>query len=81
MFDCFECKIKGDKVYCAKGYSLRNPFKTIDIIQVARGDPLRYKVCQKCKDFSPFDDPPVILDEDKGWLALEELKRKEVDNC
>ena len=68
LYECSHPKVKGDRIYCAKGYRLgSNKDGTIPVTQWARGDPLELKICQSCPSFESMGDP-VPADE-KGWVG------------
>ena len=54
--DCFQAKVLGTKIYCAKGHKLGN----VHTRQMDKGKPLIFKVCQECVDFDPDTDPDTI---------------------
>ena len=70
LLECFNAKVLGDHIYCAKGHKLMNLSGdgTIHIRRLERGDTLALGICQKCVDFICMGEP--VLLEDKGWLNL-----------
>jgi len=68
LFDCYNAKVLGDKIYCAKKHRLNkaNYNGSIDVIRAARGDALRLTVCQGCPDADI--DEHLLLPEEKGWI-------------
>ena len=50
-FDCFNLKVKGDRVYCAKGHMGE---QTYDLWKILEGYTPR--VCEKCEDFDDKDE-------------------------
>ena len=70
LFDCFNAKVHGEHIYCAKGHKLMKlSFQdhTVSIKRLQRGDPLELEACQNCPDFSSMGGP--VLPEDRGWLG------------
>ena len=55
-FDCFSCKAKGSKAYCAKGHSLCIASKkgTLALISVLKGR--TPTICRTCPDFEGEDN-------------------------
>lgn len=73
LYDCFNAKVKGNTIYCAKGYSLgKKPTGMIETTRLARGAPLVYVVCQNCPDYSEIGPP--IPREERGWLKKKVVK-------
>lgn len=49
-FDCFNLKVEGDRVHCAKGHFLGwSEDGTFDLTSVLKG--VTPRVCKKCQDF------------------------------
>ena len=67
LYQCLHPKVRGDRIYCSKGYRLRNGFKdgTIPCRCLERGDPLICSICQDCGDY--FEIGPPLKREDRGW--------------
>jgi len=68
LYECFNAKVKGDRIYCAKGRSLswHSADGALDIKAMARGEPLVFAVCQGCPNFASIGEP---LDKsEKGWV-------------
>jgi hypothetical protein len=53
LYDCFNAKVKGNRIYCKKGYRLNKQCKdgSIGVEKLYRGSPLVYVECQECLDF------------------------------
>ena len=54
LYDCYQAKVLGTKIYCSKGYKLGNG--NVHTRQMDKGKPLIFKICQKCVDFNPDTD-------------------------
>ena len=53
-FDCFNLKVRGDRVFCSKSHLLsRAKDGTADLITILRGT--CFGVCKKCKDYDGGD--------------------------
>ena len=73
LYQCFNARVKIDKIYCAKGWPLGNRKDgTIDLLRLMRGEPLVCSGCQECGDFDSMGDP--VATEDRGWIDKEALK-------
>lgn len=49
-FDCYTLKVRGDRVYCAKGYLLgRAKDGTADLATILTG--ILFGVCKDCRDY------------------------------
>jgi len=67
LYECFECKVKGEDIYCAKGHHLGSKQNgKVGLIRLARGDSLIFTFCQSCSDFDRMGDP--IAPQERGWL-------------
>jgi len=68
LYQCFNAKVKGDRIYCAKGYRLSGMSRggTIYIKRLSRGDPLELAVCQECADYDEMG--PTVPKEERGWV-------------
>lgn len=66
LYQCFNAKVLGDKMYCSKRHSLGNTQDgTINLLRLQRGSPLELTVCQKCLDYDYMGEP--VTKEDRGW--------------
>jgi len=67
LYECFNARVKGDKIYCARGHklSLRSD-GMIDIKRLERGVALVLSVCQDCPDFDSMGEP--VPKEERGWV-------------
>ena len=76
LYECSHARVKGNRVYCDKGHVLssRSPDGTLDIKRLARGEPLRFEVCQDCPDFDSMGPP--IPKEERGWVRPIKRARK-----
>ena len=74
LYECAYARVKGDCVYCFKGYSLclRSNNGHLDVSRLARGQRLAFKVCQGCPDFDCMGPP--VPPEERGWLKKKEAK-------
>ena len=74
LYECSHARVKGECVYCFKGYSLfpRSGNGHIDIERLARGKRLAYSVCQNCLDFDCMGPP--VPPQERGWLKKKEEK-------
>jgi hypothetical protein len=73
LYQCFNARVKVDKIYCAKGWPLSiRKDGTVDLIRLIRGEPLEFAICQGCVDFDSMGDP--VAAKDRGWLE-EEVKQ------
>lgn len=68
LYDCFHARVKGDRIYCAKG-DLNKITHSLSITLLIRGSPLIYKICHGCPAFDQMDGGKV-LPEDRGWMHL-----------
>ena len=68
LYQCFEAKVKNDRICCEAGHSLNKIGKdgTINILALSRGDPLELGVCQGCNDYDEMGPP--VAPEDRGWV-------------
>jgi len=68
LYECFHAKVKGDRIYCAKGYRFltKSQDGSIGIGRLSSGKQLAFQVCQGCPDFDDMG-PPVPAKE-RGWL-------------
>jgi len=68
LYDCFQAKVKGDRIYCTKGHKFEtSPDGSSAISRLVRGQPLEFTTCQDCPDFEQMDGGKV-LKEDRGWM-------------
>lgn len=79
LYECFNARVRGEHIYCAKGHSLntRNRDGTISALRLARGEPLVMAVCQDCADFDSMGDP--IPAEERGYVVEPEKFKAIVD--
>jgi|GEM_PF-2946663 len=68
LYQCFQAKVLGDRIRCAKGHSLARMNKqgTIPVLRLARGEPLELAVCQNCNAYNEMGGP--VAPEDRGWV-------------
>jgi len=62
LYECFNAKVKGDQIYCAKGNTLQTMSTKPLIRQLERGASLICSVCQDCPNFDRMG-PPLRKDE------------------
>ena len=74
LYECSYARVKGDYIYCFKGYPLclRQGNGYIDISRLARGQRLAFKACQGCPDYDCMGPP--VPPEERGWLRKKEAK-------
>ena len=67
LYQCFNTKVLGDRIRCAKGHALSKTRGdgTIGVVQLARGEPLELTVCQMCPDYDEMG-PPIPAHQ-RGW--------------
>ena len=63
LYQCFNTKVKGEKLYCSKGHEF--PILKTSIQALARGAPLIFSCCQNCEDYDEMG-PPIPANE-RGW--------------
>jgi hypothetical protein len=76
LYDCFHARVKDRRIYCDKGYRLREKAGrngALNVERLARGEPLILSVCQECADFESMGDP--VLPEERGWLSAGSNRR------
>jgi hypothetical protein len=61
LYECFNARVKGKQIYCRKGHHLPNS----SLGPLRRGDPMEYKICQDCADFSRMGKPVASIH--RGW--------------
>jgi hypothetical protein len=67
LYQCFRAKVKGDRIYCAKGHSFSKASDgTIHAVRLVRGEPLELAACQECLDYDEMGLP--IPKDERGWL-------------
>jgi len=72
IFDCKWAKGMIDIIHCEKGNELNYNRGDLDLSLAQEGKPLSLDICKDCPDFESMSsegEPPVVLDEDKGWPA------------
>ena len=77
LYECANACVKGESIFCAKGYPLNpkpgNPGNGhVDVSRLARGKRLAFKCCQDCLDFDCMGPP--VPPEERGWLKKKETK-------
>jgi hypothetical protein len=69
LYQCFNAKVRGDRIECAKGHNLGYKYGKIEdslsIRRLIRGAPLELAVCQECPDYDEMGPP--IPKEERGW--------------
>lgn len=51
-FDCFEARLRGDRVYCSKGHNLMIISKSGSMYAYAVLRGRTAKICRECEDFN-----------------------------
>jgi len=69
LYECFNARVKGDKIYCARGHD-----GMIDVRRLERGAALVFDVCQNCSDFECMGEPVPKVE--RGWIQLVRKERK-----
>ena len=74
LYQCSHARVKGDRIRCRKGHPLLKKSEDggTDIEQLARGEPLAFRICQECPDFDRMGPP--VPPEERGWLKKKEAK-------
>ena len=62
LYECFNAKVKGDQIYCAKGNTLQAVGTRPLLRQLERGASLICSVCQDCPSFDRMG-LPLRMDE------------------
>ena len=72
LYECFNARVKGDTIYCCKGYQLfpQPGNGHLNIERLAMGSRLAFKPCQHCPDFDCMGPP--VPPEERGWLKEDE---------
>jgi len=70
LYQCFNARVKGDRIYCAKGYRLsgRSGDGTMNIRRLSRGEPLELAICRECINYDEMGPP--VPKEERGWVHL-----------
>ncbi|MEN8615494.1 hypothetical protein ABFB09_09545 [Dehalogenimonas sp. THU2] len=68
LYECAHARVNGKRIYCRKGFPLSDKAANggIDIIRLARGEPLALEICQACPNFDRLGS--IIPHEERGWL-------------
>jgi hypothetical protein len=66
LYQCGNARVRGDKIECACGHSLSARKDGIPTEQLAKGDPLEFKICQDCSDYDHMGN--AVRKADRGWL-------------
>ena len=69
LYECFNARVKGECIYCCKGYQLHPRPGHLDITRLAKGSRLAFKPCQSCPDFDCMGPP--VPPEERGWIKKE----------
>jgi len=75
LYQFFHAKVKGDRIYCEKGYRLDSRGR-LTIKRLVRGTPLVFSICQGCIDYEPMGDP--IPPEERGWIRYESNRSPDI---
>lgn len=66
LYQCLNAKVKGDRIYCAKGHPIgRANDGTVPLVSLVRGASLQRTICQDCSDYDEMGPP--IPKEERGW--------------
>jgi hypothetical protein len=68
LYECSHALVSGNHIRCCRGHPLlpRIEGGVVEVKRLARGNPLVFKVCQKCPDFDCMGPP--IRAEERGWV-------------
>ena len=68
LYECLNARVTGQRIQCRCGHklSLKSTDGGIDVIRLARGEPLTFSICQACRDFE-YIGPPIEKEE-RGWV-------------
>ena len=73
LYECGRAKVKGRRIYCAKGIALsREGDGSLDIRYLEEGHSLIMAVCQTCSEFKRIGQP--VAEKERGWQSLKEVK-------
>ena len=64
LYQCSNAKAGLVWLYCRMGHRFKG-LTFISNVRLEEGDPLEYKVCQKCEDFDYMGEP--IPKSERGW--------------
>lgn len=66
LYQCFNAKVKGDIIYCSKGYTLAKAQDgTVPVMRLKKGFPLEQAVCQNCPHYDEMGEPLALSE--RGW--------------
>jgi hypothetical protein len=66
LYECFNARVIGKKIYCKKGHFLFVGLIEVGYDDLRLGEPLHCDSCRNCPDFDRIGDP--ISERDKGWI-------------
>ncbi|MDV2988784.1 MAG: hypothetical protein P3T54_01305 [Dehalogenimonas sp.] len=75
LYECAHARVNGKRIYCRKGFPLSDKAANggIDIIRLARGEPLALEICQACSCFVRLG--PLIPQEERGWIKKKGVRQ------
>jgi hypothetical protein len=70
LYECFNARVKGDRIFCGKGYPFLSKSQdgSIGIRRLSSGKQLAFQVCQECPDFDEMGS--AIPVNERGWLNI-----------
>lgn len=76
LYECAHARAHGKRIFCRRGFPLSDKAGNggIDIIRLARGEPLALDICQACLDFNRLG--PAVPDGERGWLKKKEVSKR-----
>jgi len=67
LYQCFQAKVKGDRLVCASGHSIGSKDGSLPIVKLQRGDALELSACRDCPDYNEMG--PSLPPEERGWVS------------